>query len=301
LPLPGQLKRLPARHPVGERTRAPAIPARPGSSSPICRRQRQADPRRLRQCDPGLSLQRWSAVPALCRSGARHRYIAPRARRGIEGGSPPAEHGPQWKIGDNRERVRERPVQAHVLGKPVFSRSADETTLVIATRPPNISHRSASERGRLIWPRSPWRYPKDEFTAVRATDSRSGSPRQRDRGGRHRCVIAAIPLTGSAAILHRGGPVQAFDDGHKVYIQFPTWDRTGRDPAALYHRNRPARPNSSITASKARPTLSTVYFAAAELRLGSNPQQTVADSAARTADERHRAAAQGTAAVGIAE
>src|ERR1700730_16294703 len=74
----------------------------------------------------------------------------------------------------------------------------------------------------------------------------------------------------------------------------------GASPRRSLSSGRPARPSSSITASKARPTLSTACSprrncASAPTR--SRPYE----SAERMADERHRRAVQGTSAIGVAD
>jgi hypothetical protein len=149
LPLPGQLKRMPRGQPA-----TAGLAPRSGSPRPVRQRrhQRQTDPRRLRQCNPGLPVQRRGALPALRRSGTCHRY-RPRARRGTEGGRRRGHDTVEDR--GYRERVGGHP-SGSCAGQADLRRPADEQHRH-RDGPADLSSRSASGPGRPIWPRSPGR------------------------------------------------------------------------------------------------------------------------------------------------
>jgi type IV secretion system protein TrbG len=176
----------------------------------------------------------------------------------------------QWKIGDTESgsgAIR----QAHVLVKPV-SADLPMNNIVIATDR-RTYHIEAHPTRETYMAAVSWRYPQDEFTAVR---------RQTPEAETRAAVTAAggIDVSSLRFRYRISGdsppwrPVQAFDDGRKAYIQFPPGIAQGETPPLFI-----IGPTGEVELVNYRVKGSTYIvdrlFAAAELRLGSNPQQTV--------------------------
>lgn len=118
-----------------------------------------------------------------------------------------------------------------------------------------------------------WRYPQDEFVALRRQNPETAARAYPTAAGgidvsslrfRYRISGDAPPWR----------PVQAFDDGQKVYIQFPPGIAQGETPPLFI-----IGPTGEAELVNYRVKNSTYIvdrlFAAAQLRLGSDPQQKV--------------------------
>jgi P-type conjugative transfer protein TrbG len=265
LPLPGQLKRLPR----GNRS----------ASVPEAR-----DPaRRVQLANAAASIKptRAGYVNAIqvypYSDGALYQlYVAPvhvtdiALEPGEELKAVAAGDTTQWKIGDT-ESGSGGTRQAHVLVKPV-SADLPMNNIVIATDR-RTYHIEAHPTRETYMAAVSWRYPQDEFTALR---------RQNAEAETRASVTAAGDIdVSSLRFRYRISgdsppwrPVQAFDDGHKVYIQFPPGIAQGETPPLFI-----IGPTGEAELVNYRVKGSTYIvdrlFAAAELRLGSNPQQTV--------------------------
>jgi type IV secretion system protein VirB9 len=176
----------------------------------------------------------------------------------------------QWKIGDT-ESGSGATRQAHVLVKPV-SAELPMNNIVIATDR-RTYHIEAHPTRETYMAAVSWRYPQDEFVALRRQNAEAETRANVTAAGgidvsslrfRYRISGDSPPWR----------PVQAFDDEHKVYIQFPPGIAQGETPPLFI-----IGPTGEAELVNYRVKGSTYVvdrlFAAAELRLGSNPQQTV--------------------------
>ncbi len=116
-----------------------------------------------------------------------------------------------------------------------------------------------------------WQYPEDELIALRGrnTEAEAATP-----------VAAGIDLTRLRFRYRIEGddpswrPVQAFDDGSKVYIEFPRGIGQGEMPPLFVIG---AEGDAQLVNYRVRQNYCVVdrLFAAAELRLGATDQQVV--------------------------
>ena len=129
-----------------------------------------------------------------------------------------------------------------------------------------------------------WQYPQDQLIALRRQNAAAEAAAPVD--SRRRSSRDSISAMRSRATAAPWRPLRAFDDGRKVYIEFPRGIAPGRDAAALRHRRRRRQPSSSITACAAIYMIVDRLFAAAELRLGGEQQQDACASCAPTGGRR---------------
>jgi P-type conjugative transfer protein TrbG len=265
LPLPGQLKRLPR----GARPTSAPEPRDPARRVQLANAAASVKPTRAGYIN-AIQVYPYS-------DGALYQlYVAPvhvtdiALEPGEELKAVAAGDTTQWKIGDT-ESGSGASRQAHVLVKPV-SADLPMNNIVIATDR-RTYHIEAHPTRDTYMAAVSWRYPQDEFTALR---------RQNAEADAHASATAAggvdVPslrfryrISGDTPAWR---PVQAFDDGHKVYIQFPPGIAQGETPPLFI-----IGPTGEAELVNYRVKGSTYIvdrlFAAAELRLGSNPQQTV--------------------------
>jgi type IV secretion system protein VirB9 len=166
----------------------------------------------------------------------------------------------RWIIGDT-ESGAGAAKKVHILVKP--TRSALVTNLVINTdRRTYLVELRSTERTYMA--SVSWRYPQDELIALR---------RQRDAAEATAPIAAGIDL---AALDFRYAiegdrppwrPLRAFDDGHKVYIEFPDGIAQGDMPPLFVVG---AHGGSELVNYRVRGDYYVVdrLFAGAELRLG---------------------------------
>ncbi|MFT3964638.1 MAG: P-type conjugative transfer protein TrbG [Sphingobium sp.] len=173
----------------------------------------------------------------------------------------------RWIIGDTTSGAGGS-AQVHVLAKPTAA--SLKTNMLIHTDRRSyylelLAHPTA-------WMASvAWRYPQDELIALRAASQQAAASRPLADG----IVIDQLRFR-----YRIGGdkpswrPVQAFDDGARVYIQFPAGiAQTDMPPLFVIG----ARGEAQIVNYRANAPYYIVdsLFGAAELRLGEHPQQVV--------------------------
>ncbi len=173
----------------------------------------------------------------------------------------------RWIIGDTTSGTGAG-AQVHVLVKP--TRSDLKTNMLIHTD--RRSYQLELTADRSAWMASAaWTYPQDELIARRVANARAE---------------AAAPIADRIAIEQlrfryrisgdnpSWRPVQAFDDGARVYIQFPAGIAQGEMPPLFVIG---AKGEAQIVNYRARSPYYIVdgLFGAAELRLGEHPQQVV--------------------------
>jgi type IV secretion system protein VirB9 len=173
----------------------------------------------------------------------------------------------RWIIGDTTSGAGTS-AQVHILVKP--TRSDLKTNMLIHTD--RRSYQLELTADRSAWMASAaWTYPQDELIARRAASARAE---------------AAAPIADGVAIEQlrfryrisgddpSWRPVQAFDDGARVYIQFPAGITQGEMPPLFVIG---AKGEAQIVNYRARSPYYVVdgLFSAVELRLGEHPQQVV--------------------------
>jgi type IV secretion system protein TrbG len=166
----------------------------------------------------------------------------------------------RWIVGDTESGNGETR-RVHIMVKP--TRPAIETNLVVNTdrRTYLIELRS---RQRLYMPSVAWFYPEDRSSRSRALPPVPIIPEVDQR--RYRYVIE-----GDSPPWR---PVNAYDDGRKVYIEFSPGIAQGEMPPlfVIGHDGKPELVNYRVYGNV---LIADRLFAAAELRLGGEKQQKV--------------------------
>jgi type IV secretion system protein VirB9 len=188
----------------------------------------------------------------------------------------------RWVMGDTTSGSGDAK-RVHVLVKP-FAPGL-ETNLVITTDRRSY-HLQLESTDRTAMAAISWTYPRDRLLALQRQNTQAD---------------AAAPVAAGVALENlrfryaiSGGsppwrPVRAFDDGAKVYIEFP--DRIDQGEAPPLFVVGPEGDNQLVN-YRVRRNYYIVdrLFAAAELRLGADPQQVVrisrTDSVASSDDPR---------------
>lgn len=175
----------------------------------------------------------------------------------------------RWIIGDTVSGTGEG-VQAHVLVKPIAE--GLKTNLVIITDR-RTYHLELTSDTETYMASVSWTYPRDELLALqrRNSDAQSSAEQVIDTGLRLDQLQFRYAISGDNPPWR---PVRVFDDTNKVYIQFPARLDQGEAPPLFV-----VGPNGENQLVNYRVN-GTYYivdrlFAAAELRLGSEPQQIV--------------------------
>lgn len=173
----------------------------------------------------------------------------------------------RWVIGDTTSGVGED-ARTHVLVKP-FAPGL-KTNLVITTDRRSY-HLQLESTEKTAMAAISWTYAEDEIAALRRRNAQAD---------------AAMPVASNVALENirfryaisgdnpPWRPVRAFDDGHKVYIEFPRRIDQGEAPPLFVVG---ADGGNQLVNYRVRSNYYIVdrLFAAAELRLGTKPQQVV--------------------------
>ena len=174
----------------------------------------------------------------------------------------------RWVVGDTSSGEG-KDAQVHILVKPV---GADlETNLVITTDRRTYHLEMRSSQATYMASVS-WTYPASELVSLRKSraDVDAATAAVADVGIKLEQLRFRYRLEGDAPWK----PIQVFDDGAKVYIQFPPGLAQGEAPPlfVIGPDGKPALVNYRV-----RGTTYIVdrLFAAAELRLGTAPQRVV--------------------------
>ncbi|AYG68162.1 P-type conjugative transfer protein TrbG [Rhizobium sp. CCGE531] len=171
----------------------------------------------------------------------------------------------RWIIGDT-ESGSGAAKQVHILVKP--TRSELQTNLVINTNL-RTYHLELRSTEKTYMASVSWQYPADQLIALR---------RQNTRAAETQAVAAGIDISKLNFRYRIEGdgapwrPLRAFDDGSKVYIEFPSGIAQGEMPPLFVIG---ASGNSELVNYRARQNYYVVdrLFAAAELRLGDKDSQ----------------------------
>ena len=185
----------------------------------------------------------------------------------------------RWVVGDTTSGAGDGR-QVHVLVKP-FAPGL-KTNLIITTDR-RTYHLALESTEHTSMAAISWIYPQDRLIALKQQNARADELRPIDQGLALDKLRFRYAVSGDSPPWR---PVRAFDDGSKVYIEFP--DRIDQGEAPPLFVIGPAG-ESELVNYRVRGNYYIVdrLFAAAELRLGQDPQQVVrisrTDGASRTA------------------
>ncbi|WP_198972024.1 P-type conjugative transfer protein TrbG [Xylophilus sp. ASV27] len=168
----------------------------------------------------------------------------------------------RWIVGDTSSGAGEA-LRVSVLVKPI--RSGLKTNLVITTsRRTYLIELTSTEKA---WMASvSWDYPKDRMLALQRQAQAASAAAPIDSGLSLEKIRFRYAITGSAAPWK---PLRAFDDGEKVYIQFPAGIAQGELPPLFVIG---AQGDGQLVNYRFRAPYYIVdrLFGAAELRLGAD-------------------------------
>lgn len=173
----------------------------------------------------------------------------------------------RWVVGDTTSGS-DSEKQVHVLVKP-FAPGL-KTNLVITTDR-RTYHLAMESTDHTSMAAISWSYPQDTLIALQAQNARAEAAAPVATGVSIEELHFRYAITGDRPPWR---PVRAFDDGSKVYIEFPSRIDQGEAPPLFV-----VGPNGSseLVNYRVRGNYYIVdrLFAAAELRLGTSPQQVV--------------------------
>lgn len=264
LPLPGQLQPLPpARTAVTPDSRPPT--------------QRVADANNAAVLEPTRAgfinaMQVYPYVPGalyrLYTAPERVSDIALQAGEGLVAVS--AGDTVRWIIGDTSSGAGEEH-RVHVLVKPV---AAGQTTNLVITTDRRAYHLLLESTEQTSMASLSWTYPQDQLLALQRRNSRAEAIQPVAAG------LSLEELHFRYAISTVSGdeppwrPLRAFDDGARVYIEFPHRLDQGEAPP-LFVIGPQGEAQLVNYRVRGRHYIVDRLFAAAELRLGGEPQQIV--------------------------
>lgn len=170
----------------------------------------------------------------------------------------------RWVLGDTTSGSGSA-ARVHVLVKPI--RSGLETNLIITTNR-RIYHLELEAVPDTYMASVSWHYPKNDLAPTATRKAKSPAP---DTGSGIDNLHFRYTISGDDPPW---APLRAFDDGRKVYIQFPARLDQGEAPPlfALDTRGKHQLVNYRVRGSY---YIVDRLFAAAELRFGEKPQQVV--------------------------
>lgn len=182
-------------------------------------------------------------------------------------GSGPVAAGDtvRWIIGDT-ESGTGATKQVHILVKP--TRPDLQTNLVINTNL-RTYHLELRSTEKTYMASVSWQYPADQLIALRRQNAKAAEMQAVAPGVDISKINFRYRIEGDAAPWR---PLRAFDDGSKVYIEFPSGIGQGEMPPLFVIG---ASANSELVNYRARQNYYVVdrLFAAAELRLGDKDTQ----------------------------
>ena len=174
----------------------------------------------------------------------------------------------RWVVGDTTSGEGRETV-VHILVKPI---AADLDTNLVITTDRRTYHLELHSSAATYMASLSWTYPAAELLALKKQRSaaESAAAAVADSGVNIEALRFRYRLEGDAPWK----PQQVFDDGAKVYIQFPSGLAQGEAPP-LFVVGPDGR--SALVNYRVRGTTYIVdrLFAAAELRLGTAPQRVV--------------------------
>jgi len=182
-------------------------------------------------------------------------------------GSGPVAAGDtvRWIVGDTESGAGDRR-QVHILVKP--TRPDLQTNLVINTNL-RTYHLELRSTEKTYMASVSWQYPQDQLIALRRQNVRAAETQPVASGVDISKLNFRYRIEGDPAPWR---PLRAFDDGSKVYIEFPSGIGQGEMPPLFVIGTSG---NSELVNYRARQNYYVVdrLFAAAELRLGDKDSQ----------------------------
>ena len=264
VPLPGQLKALPA-------------PAKPPAAEPVDPRRRVASANAAARVQPSRDgyLNAVQVYPYT--EGALYEvYASPGEITDIalQPGEALAGSGPiaagdtaRWVIGETESGAGETR-RIHVLLKPT---RADLSTNLVIDTDRRTYHLELRATPLTYMASVSWRYPEDELVAVKAASAAAEASAPVDRGLEVSALRFRYAITGDSPPWR---PLRAFDDGRKVYIEMPVGIAEGELPPLFVVG---VNGGTELVNYRVRQNYYVVdrLFAAAELRMGSDKKQAV--------------------------
>ena len=174
----------------------------------------------------------------------------------------------RWIVGDTTSGEGTAQ-QVHILVKPI---AADLKTNLLVTTERRTYHLELESTEATYMSSLSWTYPEDDLFAIRKkNDGLSGIDTIAMEGAQSFDNLNfRYRIVGDAAFA----PSRVFDDGAKVYIQFPSSLPQGEAPPLFVQgsNGKPALVNYRV---KGNTYIVERLFAVAELRLGTKPQSVV--------------------------
>lgn len=175
----------------------------------------------------------------------------------------------RWVVGDTTSGTGAT-AQTHILVKPT---APDLKTNVVITTDRRVYHLELESTERSYMAAVSWRYPADQLVALRGRNAEATETAGQviDAGVMLEQLRFRYEIAGDSPPWR---PLRAFDDTRKVYIEFPArLDQGEAPPLFVVGTNGDAElVNYRV---RGRYYIVDRLFAAAELRLGAEPQQIV--------------------------
>ncbi len=175
----------------------------------------------------------------------------------------------RWVVGDTVSGTGDK-ARAHVLVKPT---KEDLKTNIVIVTDRRTYHLELQSTPETYMASVSWQYPRDELIALqrRNVSAEASAQLVADTGLNIDRLRFRYRVTGDSPPWR---PVRVFDDTKKVYIQFPARLDQGEAPP-LFVVGSNGQNQLVNYRVKGRYYIVDRMFAAAELRLGENPQQVV--------------------------
>jgi type IV secretion system protein VirB9 len=261
LPLPGQLKPLPKREVVGPESGTPA--ERIGAAH----RAARVEPSKAGYLN-AIQVYPYTAGALYQLYAAVNQVTDIALEVGEKLVSVSAGDTVRWIVGDTSSGEGTG-AQVHILVKPI---APDITTNLVVTTDRRTYHLELHATASTYMASVSWSYPGATLTPLKGAGLTSlDGATAADRVGLDVANIRfRYRLEGEAPWK----PLRVFDDGAKVFIQFPATLRQGEAPPlfVIDGSGKPALVNYRV---KGATYVVDRLFAAAELRLGTAPQQVV--------------------------
>lgn len=175
----------------------------------------------------------------------------------------------RWVVGDTTSGTGTT-AQTHILVKPTAS---DLKTNIVITTDRRVYHLELESTERSYMAAVSWRYPQDQLVVLRGRNEQATQAQDQIVAGGVTLeqLRFRYEITGDYPPWR---PLRAFDDTNKVYIEFPARIDQGEAPPLFVVG---AAGGTELVNYRVRGRYYIVdrLFAAAELRLGAEPQQIV--------------------------
>ena len=175
----------------------------------------------------------------------------------------------RWVVGDTKSG-KGPAAQVHILVKPT---EANLKTNLVITTDRRTYHLEMESFENTYMASVSWQYPHDELVSLKRDNEQAITAAEHvvDTGLQLDRLRFRYNISGDSPPWR---PVRTFDDGHKVYIEFPRGIAQGDAPPLFVVG--PKGNNELVNyRMKGRYYVVDKLFAAAELRLGEKPQQVV--------------------------